>query len=153
MLHLWGGRNGLSTAAAAFGVIAPTSPSSSTRTKGSGGRFPTLLTPASAPPSMSYLVPCTARTTLWAENHDTKEKEKSGSSTASRGIDEGLRTKLVAETIAPWRSVRLYFYGGLGFGALVGGLITLSGVAAALSGARTDLDLNTEVRLDDPSSF
>ena len=60
-------------------------------------------------------------------------------------FDEGLRTKLVSESIAPWRTLRLFLYGALGSGAAVGGFITLAGVAAALSGARTDVDLNTEV--------
>lgn len=60
-------------------------------------------------------------------------------------FDEGLRTKLVSESIAPWRTLRLFLYGSLGSGAAVGGFITLAGVAAALSGARTDVDLNTEV--------
>uniref|UniRef100_A0A7R9WKJ5 Uncharacterized protein n=1 Tax=Pseudictyota dubia TaxID=2749911 RepID=A0A7R9WKJ5_9STRA len=60
------------------------------------------------------------------------------------GIDSGLRTKLLSESIAPWRTVRLFLYASLGSGALLGGFITLSGVAAALSGARSDVDLNTE---------
>ena len=56
-----------------------------------------------------------------------------------------MRSKLLSESIAPWRTVRLFLYVAAGSGALLGGLITLSGVAAALSGARTDVDLNTEV--------
>jgi Low psii accumulation1 / Rep27 len=60
-------------------------------------------------------------------------------------FDERLRTKLVSESIAPWRNLRLFLYGSLGSGAAVGGFITLAGTAAALSGARTDIDLNTEV--------
>jgi hypothetical protein len=70
---------------------------------------------------------------------ETAKKKKSG------GFDEGLRSKLVSESIAPWRTVRLFFYGSLGTGALIGGLVTLSGTAAALSGARPDLDLNEQV--------
>lgn len=38
----------------------------------------------------------------------------------------------------------MFVYVAAGSGALLGGLITLSGVAAALSGARTDVDFNTE---------
>ena len=72
----------------------------------------------------------------------TKDKKKKG------GFDEGLRTKLVSESIAPWRTLRLFLYGSLGSGAAVGGFITLAGTAAALSGARTDVDLNTEVSSD-----
>jgi hypothetical protein len=67
-------------------------------------------------------------------------------SSKKKPFDEGLRSKLVSEAIAPWRTVRLFFYGSLGSGALIGGLITLAGTAAALSGARDDLDLNTQVR-------
>jgi hypothetical protein len=48
-------------------------------------------------------------------------------------------------SIAPWRTVRLFFYGTLGAGALIGGLITLAGTAAALQGARPDLDLGEQV--------
>lgn len=59
--------------------------------------------------------------------------------------ESALRQKLVTESIAPWRALRLFFYGALGSGAAVGGFITLSGVAAALSGVRPDLDLNAEV--------
>ena len=61
------------------------------------------------------------------------------------GLDPEMRSKLLSESIAPWRTVRLFLYVAAGSGAFLGGLITLSGVAAALSGARTDVDLNTEV--------
>jgi Low psii accumulation1 / Rep27 len=63
----------------------------------------------------------------------------------STQMDPALRTRLLAETIAPWRTVRLFLYGSLGSGAALGGFITLTGVLAGLSGARSDLDLNTEV--------
>lgn len=62
------------------------------------------------------------------------------------GLDENVRSKLVAESIAPWRLVRLFFYGALGSGAAIGGLVTLPAVLAVASGVRNDLDLNTEVR-------
>ena len=61
------------------------------------------------------------------------------------GLDPEMRSKLLSESIAPWRTVRLFLYASAGSGALLGGLITLSGVAAALSGARTDTDFNAEV--------
>lgn len=61
------------------------------------------------------------------------------------GLEEGVKNKLVKESIAPWRSLRLFFYFALGSGAMIGGLITLSGTLAAMSGARPDLDLNTQV--------
>ncbi|CAB9507849.1 expressed unknown protein [Seminavis robusta] len=72
-----------------------------------------------------------------SSNEDQKKKTKGP-------FDEGLRTKLVSESIAPWRTLRLFLYGSLGSGAAVGGFITLAGTLAALSGARTDVDLNTE---------
>lgn len=66
---------------------------------------------------------------------------------SKKPFDESLRSKLVSEAIAPWRTVRLYFYGTLGAGALIGGLITLAGTAAALQGARPDLDLTEQVSI------
>jgi hypothetical protein len=68
---------------------------------------------------------------------------------SSNGDDDAAptsRRRRKAAGIAPWRTVRLFLYVAAGSGALLGGLITLSAVAAALSGARTDVDLNTEVR-------
>ena len=56
----------------------------------------------------------------------------------------GVSNKLLEETVAPFRGLRLFFYAAFASGAFVGGLITASGVAAALSGVRTDVDLNTE---------
>ena len=50
--------------------------------------------------------------------------------------------KLLAETIAPFRGLRLFFYGAFASGAFAGGLITLSGVIAAMNGVRSDIDLN-----------
>ena len=64
-------------------------------------------------------------------------------------FDEKLRSKLVSEAIAPWRTVRLFLYGTLGASALVGGLITAAGTAAALQGLRPDLDLNEQVRTNE----
>ena len=64
---------------------------------------------------------------------------------SKKPFDENLRSKLVSEAIAPWRTVRLFLYGTLGAGALIGGLITLAGTAAALQGARPDLDLTEQV--------
>jgi len=59
------------------------------------------------------------------------------------GLDPS--TKLVAESIAPWRTLRLFFYFSLGSGAFIGGLISLSGTVAALNGLRGEgVDFNTE---------
>ena len=60
-------------------------------------------------------------------------------------VDTETRKKLLAESIAPWRGLRLFLYAALASGATLGGFITLSGVIAGLSGVRTDLDMNTEV--------
>lgn len=88
--------------------------------------------------------PIRTETALFGHEDDTVVQVVEGKK--KTGLEDGVRTKLVAESIAPWRTVRLFLYFSLGSGAAVGGLITLSGVAAGLSGARTDLDMNTEVR-------
>jgi len=72
-------------------------------------------------------------------NNNNKSKTSKRSS-----IDTNTRSRLLSESIAPWRTLRLFLYFALGSGAGLGGLITLAGVAASLSGARSDLDLNTE---------
>jgi hypothetical protein len=99
--------------------------------------------------SSSTTTKTTKTTALWSTPNggdsdgedDNNQKKK-----ASAGpFDEGLRSKLVSESIAPWRTVRLFFYASLGTGALIGGFVTLSGTAAALSGARPELDLNEQV--------
>lgn len=59
--------------------------------------------------------------------------------------DEQLRKKLLSESIAPWRTIRLFLYGSLGSGAFVGGFIQLTGLLAALSAGTPDIDMNTEV--------
>ena len=74
--------------------------------------------------------------------HSSKKEKKSNAP-----FDEYLRTKLVSESIAPWRGLRLFLYGSAASGAAVGGFITLTGTLAAISGARTDVDLNVEVRI------
>eukprot|EP00591_Stephanopyxis_turris_P000772 CAMPEP_0195513504 /NCGR_PEP_ID=MMETSP0794_2-20130614/5146_1 /TAXON_ID=515487 /ORGANISM="Stephanopyxis turris, Strain CCMP 815" /LENGTH=350 /DNA_ID=CAMNT_0040641537 /DNA_START=115 /DNA_END=1167 /DNA_ORIENTATION=- len=66
--------------------------------------------------------------------NDEKEEE----------TEPGMRSKLLAESIAPWRTLRVFLCFSLASGAILGGLITASGVAAALSGARPDVELNTE---------
>jgi len=79
---------------------------------------------------------------LFASN---KEETPQSNKKKGGGLDESVRTKLVSESIAPWRSLRLFLYGAMGSGALIGGLVTLSGAAAVLSGAKEG-DINTEVR-------
>merc|ERR1719343_32984 len=65
------------------------------------------------------------------------DKKKKG------GLDESMRNKLVTESIAPWRTLRLFLYGSLGSGAFVGGLINGSGAIAA--SARPEFNLQTEL--------
>lgn len=60
-------------------------------------------------------------------------------------LDENVRTKLLSESIAPWRTLRLFLYGALGSGALIGGLVNLSSAAAVFAGAKEG-DVNAEVR-------
>lgn len=80
----------------------------------------------------------------WTCLFSSKDPSNEGSK-SKRPFDEKLRSKLVSEAIAPWRTVRLFLYGTLGAGALVGGLITLAGTVAAMQGARPDLDMNEQV--------
>lgn len=53
-------------------------------------------------------------------------------------------SQLLAESIAPWRTLRLFLYASLGSGAALGGFLTLTGTLAVLSGARSDLELSTQ---------
>lgn len=59
-------------------------------------------------------------------------------------LDRNVSNKLLEETVAPFRGLRLFLYAALASGAFIGGLITASGVAAALSGVRSDVDLDAE---------
>jgi len=61
-------------------------------------------------------------------------------------INEGISSRLLAETIAPWRSLRLFFYFSLGTGAFVGGLITVTRVLAASRFQSGEVDMNPEVQ-------
>jgi hypothetical protein len=74
--------------------------------------------------------------TLWSE--ENKEKKKGG-------LDGKLRSKLLSESIAPWRTLRLFLYGSLGSGAFIGGFINTSGAIAASSSP--EFNINPEVRL------
>lgn len=80
-----------------------------------------------AKPSTESLVP------LFAEESKNKD-----------GLDVNMRSKLLSETIAPWRSIRLFLYGSFASGAFIGGMVNGSGAIAA--SASPDFNLNTEVR-------
>jgi hypothetical protein len=82
--------------------------------------------------------PSASQTSLMMSSNENESKKKKG------GIDSATRSRLLSESIAPWRTIRLFLYFALGSGATLGGFITATGVAAYLSGARSDLDINTE---------
>mmetsp|Transcript_23029 Transcript_23029/g.51361 ORF Transcript_23029/g.51361 Transcript_23029/m.51361 type:complete len:355 (-) Transcript_23029:34-1098(-) len=67
-----------------------------------------------------------------------EDKKRSG------GFDKGVSNKLLEETVAPWRGLRLFLYGAAASGAFVSGMFTGSGVIAAMGGVRDDVDLNAE---------
>lgn len=99
---------------------------------------------AFAPPTISHHMSKSVQPqkrqilTTTTQLYETNKQKKSG------GIDRNVSNKLLAETIAPFRGLRLFLYAAFASGAFVGGLITASGVAAALSGVRTDVDVNAE---------
>jgi len=101
----------------------------------------TATTISSFHPSVILTRSSTNTLTLLKEKNDSTSTSDANKKS---GLDRKVSNKLLAETIAPFRGLRLFFYGAFASGAFVGGLITASGVAAALSGVRTDLDLNTE---------
>ena len=80
-------------------------------------------------------------------------EQKEGKKSSKGPFDEGLRNKLVSESIAPWRTLRLFLYFALGSGAFIGGLITLSATVAAVSSGREDFDINTEVSVNENERF
>lgn len=65
------------------------------------------------------------------------DKKKKG------GLDGNMRNKLVTESIAPWRTLRLFLYGSLGSGAFIGGLINGSGAIAG--SGKPEFNLQTEL--------
>ena len=92
----------------------------------------------------------TRKNALVAGGEDKKESRSSSTALCSEpagkkgGLETGLRSKLVSESIAPWRTLRLFAYGALGSGAFIGGLINISGAVA--NSKSPDFNLNTEVR-------
>ena len=70
-----------------------------------------------------------------------------GNSKKKGGLEEGMRNKLVTESIAPWRTLRLFLYGTLGSSAFVGGLINISGAVANSKLNPAEFNLQTEVRV------
>jgi hypothetical protein len=91
-----------------------------------------------SPGSYGFSVPKTSiMRSREATSLNAEEKNKSG-------LAPGVSKNLLTETIAPFRGLRLFLYGAFASGAFVGGLITLSGVVAAMNGLRGEVDMNTE---------
>lgn len=83
---------------------------------------------------------------LFSENNDKDSKMDKILDDAAKTkgrVDAETRKKLLAESIAPWRSLRLFMYGSLGSGAALGGFICLTGILAAKAGTR-EVDFDTE---------
>ena len=81
---------------------------------------------------------------LWSSAEDDDEKEENENKNKKKdGLDETMRNKLVTESIAPWRTLRLFLYGSAGSGAFIGGLINGSGAIAA--SASPNFNIQTEV--------
>jgi len=89
-------------------------------------------------------LPTTTRTTaLFATSGD--DDKKATKKAKAGGLDETMRNKLVTESIAPWRTLRLFLYGSFGTGAFIGGLVNGSGAIAASNSP--DFNIQTEVRI------
>ena len=69
------------------------------RNRNSAGRVGPMIEPR-ARASGVVAPPCSLRA-----------QENGGDAKAGGGIDQDLKTKLLAESIAPWRTVRLFLYG------------------------------------------
>jgi hypothetical protein len=104
--------------------------------------FTSLLGAASFSPSglsNSHIKDATTRT----KPQDDLAMALFGEPEKKSGLETAMRSKLVTESIAPWRTLRLFLYGALGSGAFVGGLINTSGAIAGSN--NPEFNLNTEV--------
>jgi len=114
----------------------------------SAWHHPTLLTQSSLPSLKLSNQATISKLILKASADDDDEyiAERKKMFDINDSEDIGERTKLISESIAPWRTLRLFLYGSAASGAFVGGLITLSGAIAAMNGGglRPDVDMNTE---------
>jgi len=93
--------------------------------------------------STSAFAPNAIKTSLTTQNEQTSVALFETKKTKKGGLDEKMRNKLLSESIAPWRTLRLFFYGSLGSGAFIGGLINGSGAIAG--SASPNFNLNTEL--------
>mmetsp|Transcript_22373 Transcript_22373/g.44782 ORF Transcript_22373/g.44782 Transcript_22373/m.44782 type:complete len:207 (-) Transcript_22373:936-1556(-) len=89
-----------------------------------------------------------SRSALFVEpDPDTLEDLVEASRRDKPGLDGDLRTKLIAETIAPWRTLRLFLYGSLGSGARIGSFVTLTAVLALQDQCVLGTDLHRRVHI------
>mmetsp|Transcript_16565 Transcript_16565/g.46321 ORF Transcript_16565/g.46321 Transcript_16565/m.46321 type:complete len:339 (+) Transcript_16565:99-1115(+) len=95
------------------------------------GQHAQQLAPTSSPPFTTRL--------LAADDANESNAKRN----ANGGVDTNMRSKLLTESIAPWRTLRLFLYGALGSGAFLGGLVNGSGAIA--NSASPDFNLNTEL--------
>jgi hypothetical protein len=89
--------------------------------------------------SKSSNSPFSSHLILSSSDSDTDNDAKK-----NKALEGDVRNRLLTESIAPWRSVRLFLYFSLGSGAALGGFLTATGLAAALSHG-SEVDINTEV--------
>lgn len=106
----------------------------------------TILTSCHRIHSTSLTTTAAAAATYKRRNTSLSMSSDGSNSKRKGGLEEGLRNKLVTESIAPWRTLRLFLYGTLGIGAFVGGLINTSGAIAASKLNPAEFNLQAEVR-------
>jgi len=87
--------------------------------------------------------PQSPMTALFADKSNSDSNSNSNQKSSGGGFDESMRNKLLTESIAPWRTLRLFLYGSLGSGAFIGGLINGSGAIA--NSNSPDFNLQTEL--------
>lgn len=89
------------------------------------------FTPCSVASTLSVNKDPPQRRTRYAQSYIALHEKKSPVS-----------SDLLVESVAPFRGLRLFLYASLASGAFIGGLITASGVVAALNGLRDDVNVN-----------
>lgn len=63
-------------------------------------------------------------------------------------LNSEVRSRLLAETIAPWRAVRMFFAASAGSGAFVGGMLTTGSLAAAVSSGADATEIYKNLAID-----
>lgn len=97
-------------------------------------------------PTQSYNINSSrsTKTIVSALNEDKTISDAAVTKKGNKRLDSETRKKLIAESIAPWRTLRLFLYFSLGSGAAVGGFINLTGLLAAMNNGK-EFDMNTEL--------